>query len=141
MNFSYSGNNIQTKYTTSKKKKGTEFSGPPLWRTLHIICAAYQPGYASDVKTFVVTLSRLLECQCKDCANHFKRNLIEYPIDSYLSNNEDLFFWSYLLHDIVNIHYNKTHPGEPPKISPPYEDCKKEYFDGVGGVCYECGKH
>lgn len=65
-------------------------------------------------------------------------NLKKYPIDKYLCNNHDLFFWTYVLHDAVNQEHNHLKPDEPPKFSPPFDDVKDFYFKALSEECKAC---
>lgn len=60
-------------------------------------------------------------------------------MDKYLSNNHDLFYWTYILHDAVNQEHNKHAPkGTSMKYSPPYDDVKARYFKALADYCAEC---
>ena len=102
-----------------KQRKGMDFFGPHKWVSIHSTCAAYTPDNCSKFRDWIRLEFELLPC--KTCRVHALKMLETTPPDPYLSNNHDLFFWSYLIHDAVNKRLNK--------ISPPYQEIKRYYFD------------
>lgn len=120
------------------EKKGRDFWGPSEWTSIHVKCAVYKPENAVAFKEYINALLSLLACE--ECGKHFRKNLATYPVDTYLGNNHDLFFWSYLIHDAVNQQINEANPSKPPKISPPYDKIKAYYFRGLGEDCKVCNK-
>jgi hypothetical protein len=78
------------------------------------------------------------------CKKHALSNFDKFPIDAALNNRDDLFFWTYSFHDMVNKQINeanKNKPGYTPKISPPYNEVKKMYMDALTGEgCKECSE-
>lgn len=122
----------------SAKLKGRAFWGPAQWKALHSIAVAYRPCNAPAFKNYINAMKYLLPCE--KCCDHLKANLEKYPVDPYLNNNHDLFFWTYLLHDAVNQSHNKHSPDEPRKYSPPFEDVKSYYFSAISNECKDCAK-
>jgi hypothetical protein len=122
----------------SVEKKGRDFWGPSEWKSIHSKCAVYKPESAAAFKKYINSLPDILPCE--DCGKHFKKNLEKYPLDTYLGNNHDLFFWSYLIHDVVNQQITEANPSKPPKISPPFDKVKAYYFRGLGEDCKVCNK-
>lgn len=120
----------------SQPIKGKQFWGDPLWKTLHIFAATLRQENAKHYKTLLECYSELIPCE--NCKKNFKYKLEHYPVDAYLTNNHDAFFYSYLLHDLVNSHITKEHP-ETPKVSPNYDDIKSDYFRALSQECKECG--
>lgn len=118
------------------EKKGRDFWGDPEWKAFHTKCAVYKAEKAAIMKTYVYALAELLACE--DCGKHFLKNLEKFPIDNFLGNNHDLFFWSYLIHDAVNSQINEQNPRKPKKISPPYDKVKAYYFKALGEDCKVC---
>lgn len=107
----------------------TKFWGPCFWRALHSFAAAYRPEQVvrQAFKQFVYSLIGVIPC--KGCRDHFRKNLHQLPLtDDFLQNNNTLFLWTYLLHDLVNKQLNK--------VSPPFETIKQLYFDSK--VCHSC---
>jgi hypothetical protein len=120
--------------------KGRKFWGPKFWDVIHILCSTYEPSQAQALKSFIVGLTLLLPCPT--CREHLKENLKKYPIDGYLRNNHDTFFWSYMIHDAVNQQCNSrihSEDGEDvEKISPPFDEIKRYYFTALGEECKMC---
>jgi len=119
-------------------KKGRAFWGPHYWTVIHSIAASYRPEKATAFMNFIHSLTFLLPCD--QCRENLKANLAKYPPEPYLRNNNDLFFWTYLLHDAVNQEHNREKPTEPKKYSPPFENVKKFYYSALGEDCKACDK-
>jgi Erv1 / Alr family len=118
-------------------KKGRSFWGPDVWSNIHIFAASYKPSAASSFKNYINSLPDLLPCAT--CGEHLKKNLEENPPDKYMRNNHDLFFWTYVLHDCVNIQCNNHIEAKNlKKKSPSFEDVKRYYFSGLGEECKVC---
>lgn len=117
-------------------KRGRDFWGPSIWTAIHSIAAAYTPEHAEAVKMFMYSLTELLPCE--QCRKNLMEKLGRFPIDMYLSNNNDLFFWTYIIHDAANQYHNQHKPNEPPKISPSFEEVKIYYFRALSDECKEC---
>lgn len=115
-------------------KKGRDFWGSATWTAIHSMAVTYTPDGAHAYKAFIYSLTQILPC--KSCREHLKRNLAEMPIEDYLSNNSDLFLWTYMLHDRVNVQVSREHKVK--KVSPPYDDIKAFYFSKLGDECKEC---
>jgi len=83
--------------------------GPFFWHTIHIVAIAYskQPTYSDKkaAKEFFESLQNLLPCPV--CREHLKIHLRKYPITPHLDRKEDLFKWTVMLHNEVNISINK----------------------------------
>ena len=109
-------------------KTGKDFWGKSVWMTIHSQSVTYTPDKAEAFKSFISSLTKLLPC--KDCQKHLKENLQKYPIDYYLDNNDNLFFWTYLLHDAVNKSVGKK--------SPKFDIVKKQYYDALQEECANC---
>lgn len=121
-------------------KTGKGFWGPPRWNVLHSTAASYD-GTAEYAEGFV----DLLRCYtktlpCRECRAHFAQNLVTTPVERYMMDNHTLFFWTYLLHDLVNQQHNIHKPHEPKKISPNYEEVKASYFIPLGLECESCNR-
>jgi len=114
--------------------KGKKFWGPPIWTTIHILAATLRPEDADAYEMFLESLTRLLPCDI--CRQNLIYKLKHYPPAPYLKNNEDAFFYSYFLHDMVN----ESASGKEGKVreSPPYEDVKIWYFDKLSQECEGC---
>jgi hypothetical protein len=75
---------------------------------------------------------------CKECGEHLVQNLENLDVRTYLTNNHDLFFFTYVLHDMVNQQHNIHKPDEPKKVSPNFDDVKAEYFRALVAECQVC---
>ena len=121
------------------------FWGPSVWKTLHSFAAAYSPEDADAFLTFVYdVLPNLLPCEW--CQINFKKKLAVLPPHPYLGSNHDLFFWTYIVHDLANkaiteYVYDSIKKGKKPdntaKSSPPYVEVKMLYFTKMKG-CRGC---
>lgn len=77
------------------------FWGPATWCTLHTAAVGYRPENRLSFKQFVYSLPYLLPCEY--CREHLTQNLKTIPLtDVSLQNNQNLFMWTYFLHDLVN---------------------------------------
>jgi hypothetical protein len=104
------------------------FWGPCFWRTIHSFAAVYTPAAKEAFLQFIYSLVGVLPCQV--CRDHYKRNLMQLPLtDEYLKDANNLFLWTFLLHDLVNKQLGKT--------SPTFESVKAQYFNQE--VCESCG--
>jgi len=118
-------------------KKGKKFIGPPTWTLIHSLAASYDPSQSSAFKSFMISLVTLFPCEV--CRKNLKDKLTsKIPLDNYLGSKEDLFLWTYIIHDMVNQHINEYHPEKTPKVSPPYIEIRDFYFDKIGDECKEC---
>lgn len=117
--------------------KGKEFVGPPTWSLIHSLAAAYDPSQSQAFKVFMNSMVTLFPC--KECRKNLKKKLeVTIPMDNYLGSREDLFLWTYIIHDMVNQHINKYHPDKKQKTSPPYSQIRQFYFEKLGDECKEC---
>lgn len=79
--------------------------GPYGWKFMHMVALAY-PNNPTDeekknYKIFFTILGNILPCQM--CADHYKKNLIEFPLTDYiLSTKDTLLKWTIDIHNIVN---------------------------------------
>lgn len=117
-------------------KKGKDFWGEPAWILIHSIATTYQPEKAQAFKKFMEALSELLPCEV--CQQNLKHKLQTTPPDQYLKNNHDCFFWTYMIHDLVNQSSNKDPRAGTPRQSPQYDDVKRLYFTALSSDCRDC---
>lgn len=131
---------IEKKLYSEPKPSQTENAkglwGPAFWTTLHILAATYTIDKKESVLAYINSLGGLLPCD--ECRRHYRKMLKEFPVDPYLSNNHDLFFWTYLIHDRVNLNINQLH-SENKKMSPNFDVVKRYYFSKFVESCGECG--
>lgn len=98
-----------------------------VWASIHILSATLRQETSSQFKKMMYALCVLLP---KEAGAMLYSLLEKYPIDPYLRNNNDAFFYSYMLHDIVNRKLGKS--------SPQYKDVKSYYFSSLGEECNDC---
>jgi len=115
---------------------GKNFWGQPIWTTFHILSATYKPEHKDAYLCFLNSLRDLLPCET--CRLNFKKTLINIPPDSYLSNNNDTFWYSYIIHDAVNKHCTSDSGEIVLKESPRFEEIKHYYFNSLGKDCHQC---
>lgn len=126
-------------------ERGKNFWGPSIWRTIHSFAAMYSPSRADEFIHFLYdVIPSLLPCTL--CRENFKTKLTILPPHRYLGSNHDLFFWTYMIHDIANRDItekynhdveNGTSPDNSPKSSPDFIQVKYLYFDALKG-CSTC---
>lgn len=112
-------------------KNPRDILGPPLWSVMHGFAAAYDgsPKQAQAMKMFLeVVIPTLFPCET--CQVNFRKKLKKYPIANYLENNHSMFYWTYLIHDIVN-QYKGV-------VSPDFIEVKSYWFSAVNKECSEC---
>lgn len=122
--------------SVSSKKREFEvqdaslFAGPAGWMTLHSAAATYEP--TPEQRQGFIALVRGFETNfpCKKCRQNLRKHLNELPLQNYLGNRDELFLWTYLMHDKVNqLKHVK---------SPPLQRVKKYYFESLGVECSNC---
>ncbi len=118
------------------EKKGRDFWGEHWWVTIHTAAAAYTPDKAYEFKNMIYYLFQNIPCE--ECRMHALDNLKKYPLEQYLNNNHDTFYWSYLFHDTVNQQWNSRNPDKQQKKSPNYDYIKSYYFNALKGDCKAC---
>jgi len=97
--------------------------GPGLWRYIHSTAAAASSQQKRlDFEAWVKATAKTLPCE--KCKTHFLKNLETFPIKNYITSNESLFMWTYLMHDAVNASQGKTGDQRPT-----FETVYKQYFD------------
>lgn len=106
------------------------FAGPAGWVVIHSAAATYDPktmrqGFINLIDGFVNTFP------CPRCRDNLRKHLRELPLQNYLDNRDELFMWTYLMHDKVNkLKHEK---------SPPLQEVKKLYFESLNIDCKDCG--
>ena len=84
--------------------------GPYGWKFMHMVALGYPINPTEEekqnYKTFFTVLGDVLPCQM--CADHYKENLIKFPLTDYiLSSTDSLLKWTIDLHNHVNISIGK----------------------------------
>lgn len=111
-----------------KQRKGKDFWGPPDWAVIHILAICLRPKTAKEYLEFLWLLTRLLPCDY--CKKNLIKKLRDHPPDKFLSSSEQAFMYTYILHDLANQHISQYHP-KTPKISPPFDDVRDNYLQGL----------
>jgi hypothetical protein len=85
------------------------FWGRPIWKSIHSMAANYPQTYNREIadcfKAFMVTLTHLLPCDY--CQKHLFEHLKTHQIDRYMNSRDNLFLWTWILHDEVSKHINQ----------------------------------
>tara|TARA_R110002072_G_scaffold45565_4_gene126776 strand:- start:79729 stop:80235 length:507 start_codon:yes stop_codon:yes gene_type:complete len=80
--------------------------GALIWPSIHIFAAnADTPEKMKAFISFIEGLQVLYPCQ--KCRVHYTTFLKKYPIENYAGSAQTALYWTWLLHDKVNIHLNK----------------------------------
>lgn len=113
-----------------KKIDASVFAGPATWHFLHSTAATYD-GSDSSKRGFISIIDGIQKTfPCPNCRKNLAKHLKELPLEKYLDNCDDLFLWTYLMHDKVNqLKHVK---------SPPLNEVKKYYFNTLGVICQSC---
>lgn len=86
-----------------------EVWGPFFWHTIHITALGYptEPTYAHKkaAKEFYESLKFLIPCPI--CRDHYEEHLSKHPITPYLDRRTDLFRWTIMMHNEVNVMLGK----------------------------------
>lgn len=96
-------------YETNKLTKN--FWGPKIWYIIHGFAAFYNPtdeyNYLTTYKCFVMCLVQTLPC--KVCRSHFLKTITQEMnnINKFSKTNNDLLYWTYLIHNVVNTSLDK----------------------------------
>ena len=109
--------------------------GPMLWGVIHSIAYAYNPQIDKErYYDFFSNLGHVLPCE--ECRIHYSQNLNKQELAIALENQENLFRWTYDLHNKVN-----RQTGVPESKWPSYESVKQRYGSfkasctDIPGVC------
>jgi hypothetical protein len=104
-------------YIGKQLKDPLSFIMKRLWRGIHIIGTTFDSSSNKlAFKCFFYSLANLIP-QGREYMYQFIK---EYPIDNYLSTNSRAFYWTYLLHEFINLQLNKNY-------SFTFEDAKELY--------------
>ncbi|MFS8159312.1 MAG: ERV1/ALR-related protein [Candidatus Roizmanbacteria bacterium] len=101
--------------------------GPGLWTYIHSVAAvALTADQRAEFRELIYHLAKTLPC--KKCKDHFRENLVKFPIERYMVSAVSMFTWTYIMHDAVNHAQGKTGAGRPS-----YQDMLKKYFNEATG--------
>tara|TARA_B110000495_G_C23024651_1_gene608590 strand:+ start:1963 stop:2373 length:411 start_codon:yes stop_codon:yes gene_type:complete len=83
--------------------------GPHGWKFMHYVTMGYpdnpNPSDKQNYKEFFMSLRNILPCA--KCAQNYKKNLNEYPIDNHLESRDNLVKWLIDIHNKVNLETGK----------------------------------
>lgn len=96
------------------------------WFVLHSAAAAYSPEQADSYLALIKACLMLMPKR-----RNLKKILGNLPVERYLRNNQELFFWSYAAHDMER-RSTKSKPLQA------YIDFRRYYFSGLGEECKSC---
>ena len=114
----------------------TKIWGPTAWFFLHSAAMAYpkkiDPNNSEDLivkksmKEFLINFGNILPCPI--CGESYNRYILEnkYNIDNALDGRNELFYWTYIIHERVN---DKL--GVPVCDRPSYSEVIKKYYSFI----------
>lgn len=112
----------------SPKNIDKTFWGRPIWKAIHSMASSYPSRYIKEYadcfKAFMISLTHLLPCDY--CQNHLFTHLKTHHIDKYLGKRDDLFLWTWILHNEVNKHINTYVKGANKRLVP-LEEARRMY--------------
>jgi hypothetical protein len=80
--------------------------GPPLWRLIHSVSFCAKTPHADELALFFLSFKKVLPCiYCRHSFEEFEKALAVKHSNKQLSTiiaDNELFAWSYALHDMVN---------------------------------------
>ena len=107
--------------------------GPSGWNLFHNVAIEYKPTrenkalYRGFYESFKYTLP------CKYCRQSYSTFFDTTPIDRFLVSSEQLFYWTYLMHNKVNDKLRNQ--GFLTTPNPSYQEVKKMYTKGCYNKC------
>jgi Erv1 / Alr family len=101
--------------------------GPSTWVTIHALGGlATEEHKRVAYAQWLKLLGEVFPCEI--CAAHLRQTMKTYPVERFLGSAEDLLRYTYILHDAANNSWSQSHPDQPRKVSPPWEDVKALYL-------------
>ena len=98
------------------------------WKfVLHTAAVVYTPEKADDYILLVKSFKGLIPSITSRV--RFNQALEKVPVEPYSRNNHDVFFWSYVIANMVK-----------PSSMLPYADTKRYYFAGLDEECETCNR-
>lgn len=103
----------------------TRFWGPPAWKLLHTIAAAYEPARKKHIIEFLDVLPFVLPCKfCRaSLTDHYKR--LPFRGTTALDSRDSFEEWMYKLHNLVNDKLEEQ--GQHIGARPAFADVKAHY--------------
>ncbi len=115
---------VSSGYYQKLKKYGPKFWGPPIWSMIHILAASFRPADAAYFERFVFLLQKFIP------GKEYKQFINNNSIKPFLLSNDDLFYYTFVLHNYVNEKLNKP--------IAKYSKVKSFYFSSLGKFCGDC---
>lgn len=83
--------------------------GPALWRAIHLIALGYPSRPTLEQQQSYLQFFTLIGSviPCSRCRRHYMEHLATEPVSGYLKSQEDLFAWTVLIHNLVNVELGK----------------------------------
>jgi hypothetical protein len=106
----------------------TRFWGPPAWKLLHTVAAAYEPTTQGrrHMSAFLEVLPYVLPCKfCRSSLTEHYRKLPYRGVAGALTGREQLERWMYKLHNLVNETLREQGQTIPP--APAFELVQAQY--------------
>jgi len=83
--------------------------GGAAWKFLHTVALAYPANptaaHKSDYRNFFLSIGNVLPCET--CSGNFQEHIKKHNIDNYLGHPHDLFEWTVLIRNEVQIKLGK----------------------------------
>ena len=107
--------------------------GPSGWNLFHNVAINYSPSRENKAlyRAFYESFKQILPC--KYCRQSYSTFFDATPIDRFLVSSEQLFYWTYLMHNKVNDKLRKQ--GFVTTPNPSYKEIKKQYEKGCYNKC------
>jgi hypothetical protein len=107
--------------------------GPSGWNLFHNVAIQYKPTRENKAlyRAFYESFKQILPC--KYCRQSYSTFFDSTPIDRFLVSSEQLFYWTYLMHNKVNDKLRKQ--GFLTTPNPSYQEIKKQYQKGCYNKC------
>lgn len=107
--------------------------GPSGWNLFHNVAIGYNPTRENKAlyRAFYESFKQILPC--KYCRQSYSTFFDTTPIDRFLVSSEQLFYWTYLMHNKVNDKLRKQGFLKTP--NPSYQEIKKQYQKGCYNKC------
>lgn len=107
--------------------------GPSGWNLFHNVAIGYEPTRENKAlyRAFYESFKQILPC--KYCRQSYTAFFDATPIDRFLVSSEQLFYWTYLMHNKVNDKLRKQ--GFLTTSNPSYQEIKKQYQKGCYNKC------
>lgn len=113
--------------------RGRDFWGPPYWELIHTFARCYMPNNRDTFLRFLILLTQTLPCMM--CRKNLVSKLKNVSPKEYLNSPDQLFLYTYILHDMANKHISDHNPDKK-KVSPPF----KLVFEMYRRKCDELAK-